>query len=224
MSRHESPSTGDRINELLAAAGELELPPGLAGQFESYLALLLRWNARLNLTAIRDQEQILSRHFFESILCARAIPRECKTLLDLGSGAGFPGIPIALCRPEIAVTLAESQAKKAAFLREAVRTLGLKTFVHGGRAEALETVFDCVAMRAVDQMGRAVIAGSRMVAPRGWLAVMTTGKELPDVQGAAGPEFEWLQIVSVPQSEDRRIALSQRTKGIVPRGTNSARD
>src|SRR5207342_666778 len=108
---------------------------GLAGQFQAYLELLLRWNARLNLTAIRDQEGILSRHFVESIACARAVPEEVATLLDFGSGAGFPGIPIALCRPEIVVTLAESKAKKAAFLQEALRTLALRANVRAKRAE-----------------------------------------------------------------------------------------
>ena len=77
------------------------------------------------LTAIRDEEGILTRHFVESIVCARALPAGIATLLDVGSGAGFPGIPIALCRSEIAVTLAESQGKKAAFLQEAVRVLGV---------------------------------------------------------------------------------------------------
>ena len=97
----------------------------VAGRFEDYLSLILRWNARVNLTAIRDEEGILQRHFVESIACARALPADITTLLDFGSGAGFPGIPIALCRPEISVTLAESQGKRAAFLHEAVRVLGI---------------------------------------------------------------------------------------------------
>ena len=116
MAEHAN-TQGARLNALLAAAGLAELDAGLSHQFETYLSLLLRWNARMNLTAIRDEEGILARHFVESIACARALPAGIGTLLDFGSGAGFPGIPIALCRPEIAVTLAESQGKKAAFLR-----------------------------------------------------------------------------------------------------------
>ena len=96
---------GVRLNALLAEAGLAPLDAVLAGRFEDYLSLLLRWNARVNLTAIRDEEGILRRHFVESIACARALPAGIATLLDFGSGAGFPGIPIALCRPEIAVTL-----------------------------------------------------------------------------------------------------------------------
>lgn len=221
MTTSDSPNPAQRLNELLAVAGEPELNPDLAGRFESYLALLLRWNARLNLTAVQDQEGILSRHFVESIMCARAIPKECRTLLDFGSGAGFPGIPIALCRPELSVTLAESQKKKAAFLREAVRTLGLKTFVHSARAEALETSFDCVALRAVDGMENAVTAGSRLVASAGWLALMTTRRDLPELQRTAGPVFEWSRTVNLPESRDRVIALGFRRVGIVPRGTNT---
>ena len=112
--------------------------PGRPVAFEDYLSLFVRWNARVNLTSIRDEEGILSRHFVESIACARALPAGISTLLDFGSGGGFPGIPIALCRPEIAVTLAESQGKKAAFLQEAVRVLGISAKVHAQRAETAD--------------------------------------------------------------------------------------
>ena len=167
-----------RLQELLA---EASLPPLSAGQttgFAAYLALLLRWNARVNLTAIRDEEGILTRHFIESIACAHALPASIQTLLDFGSGAGFPGIPIALCRPEIAVTLAESQGKKAAFLSEAVRSLGLSAKVHAARAEVLRTVFDCVILRAVDKMELAVQAAVFLVRAAGWLALLTTRADL----------------------------------------------
>ncbi len=113
-----------RLNALLAEAGQLPLDSAVAARFEDYLILLQRWNARTNLTAIRDEEDILRRHFIECIATAHALPFQAGTLLDFGAGAGFPGIPIALCCPEIHVTLAESQGKKTAFLREAVRTLG----------------------------------------------------------------------------------------------------
>ena len=96
---------------------------------------------------MRDEQGILSRHFVESIVVARELPQGIRTLLDFGSGAGLPGIPIALCRPEIAVTLAESQGKKAAFLQEAVRVLAISAMVHAGRAETLRPfsiVWSCV--------------------------------------------------------------------------------
>src|SRR5580704_7224389 len=99
----------------------LTRPPEILPQLSLYLDLLLKWNARTNLTAIRDPEEIVRRHFGESLFTAKHLPA-CRTLLDLGSGAGFPGIPIQLALPELKVTLAESQNKKAAFLQEAVRT------------------------------------------------------------------------------------------------------
>jgi 16S rRNA (guanine527-N7)-methyltransferase len=131
-------------------------------------------------------------------------------LLDFGSGGGFPGIPIALCRPEIAVTLAESQGKKAAFLQEAVRVLGISAKVHAERAELLGARFDGVTLRAVDKMVRAVEAAARLVVPGGWLALMTTQKDLNALQAAAGAEFTWSALVTLPSGEEREIALGRR--------------
>jgi len=181
-----------------------------ANRFATYLSLILRWNARVNLTAIRDEEGILRRHFVESIVCARSLPVGIATLLDFGSGAGFPGIPIALCRPEIAVTLAESQGKKAAFLCEVVRTLAISARVHSARAEVLRTVFDCVALRAVDKMDRAVKAAAQLVRAGGWLALMTTNADLAALQAAAGAEFCWQEPLPQPGGEDRVLALGRR--------------
>jgi 16S rRNA (guanine527-N7)-methyltransferase len=203
-------SAGLRLNALLAEAALAPLDGVLAGRFEDYLSLLLRWNARVNLTAIRDEEGILRRHFIESIACARALPAGIATLLDFGSGAGFPGIPIALCRPEIALTLAESQGKKAAFLSEAVRVLGVAATVHSGRAEALHKVFDCITLRAVDKMVLAVEAAVQLVRPGGWLALMTTGRELEALKAAAGTEFAWTPLALLPGGEDRLLALGER--------------
>jgi len=183
----------------------------VAARFDAYLELLMRWNARLNLTAIRDEQGILSRHFIESIACAREVPVGVATLLDFGSGAGFPGIPIALCRPEIAVTLAESQGKKAAFLQEVLRTLELPGQVFAGRAEGIGQAFDCVAMRAVDRMVDAVGAAAELVAREGWLVLMATGAELPQLQRGVRA-FRWLEPVKLPLSEDRVVALGRRAK------------
>ncbi len=203
-----SETIGERLNEKLAQAGLAALDPKQAGRFGEYSTLLLRWNARTNLTAIRDEDGVLSRHFVESIACARALPAGIATLLDFGSGAGFPGIPIALCRPEIAVLLAESQGKKAAFLREAVRTLGIGAAVHSGRAEVLTKRFDCVALRAVDRMPEAVQAAAALVNPGGWLALMTTETELDRLHAGAGAELEWLKPAALGGSKNGLLALA----------------
>jgi 16S rRNA (guanine527-N7)-methyltransferase len=201
-----------RLNDRLAKAGLDSLDEATAERFAQFCALLLRWNARMNLTAIRDEEGILSRHFVESIACARALPAGIATLLDFGSGAGFPGIPIALCRPEVAVTLAESQGKKAAFLREAVRTLGISAAIHSGRAEELNQRFDCVTLRAVDRMAEAVSSAVGLVANSGWLVVLTTDADLELVESAAGPRFHWVSPIELKGSETRVLALGQQGK------------
>jgi 16S rRNA (guanine527-N7)-methyltransferase len=198
------------LEALLTAAGLSPLDPETSARFADYLELLLRWNARLNLTAVREPAEILSRHFLESIACARNLPEGISTLLDLGSGAGFPGIPIALCRPDLAVTLAESQNKKSAFLQEAVRTLGLKTRVHAARAETLKESFDAVALRAVDRMRQAVQAASVLVRPSGWLLPMTTLAEQPLLETATGEGFQWQPSIPLPGSDQRILARARR--------------
>ena len=206
----EVPNPGTRLNALLAESAQPPLDPIQSQQFGALLSLFLRWNTRINLSSIRDEDSILKRHFVESIACARALPAGISTLLDFGSGAGFPGIPIALCRPEIAVTLAESQGKKAAYLREAARVLNLSVQVHAGRAEALTTRFDCVTLRAVDKMDRAVQAAAQLVRPGGWLALMTTTAALPALKSSAGVEFSWSATHLFPGNDERLLALGLR--------------
>jgi 16S rRNA (guanine527-N7)-methyltransferase len=206
----EGTNAAERLNTLLFQAGYAPLDLALASRFELYLSLILRWNARINLTAIRDENGILSRHFVESIAYARALPAGITTLLDFGSGAGFPGIPIALCRPEIAVTLAESKSKKAAFLQEAIRVLDITAKIHSERAELLQDPFDCVTLRAVDRMELAVQAASRLVRPGGWLALMTTRTDVSRLQDAAGSSYSWTKTDPLPGGEERLLALGKR--------------
>ena len=202
-----------RLNQLLVHGGLAPLDSVTGEHFAHYLALMVRWNARINLSSICNEDGILSRHFVESIACARALPSGISRLLDYGSGAGLPGIPIALCCPEIAVTLAESQGKKAAFLQEAVRTLGISATVHNGRAETLGRAFDCVTLRAVERMPQAVKAAARLVGPAGWLALMTTRGDLARLQAAAGVEFRWSDVTQLPDSEDRLLLFGTRKIG-----------
>jgi 16S rRNA (guanine527-N7)-methyltransferase len=206
---------GPRLNELLQKAGLEPLDDETAHKFETYLSLFVRWNKKLNLSSIRDEEGIISRHLIESIAVEQSLPSEIATLLDFGSGAGLPGIPIALCRPHIVVTLAESQVKKAAFLQEAVRVLGIPAKVHADRAETLtevrNQVFDCVVLRAVEKMPKAVTAAAKLVSPQGWLALMTTDASLAELQTAAGPQFNWKESVRLPGSESRILAIGQKT-------------
>jgi len=202
--------TRTRLQELLTSAGLTPLDEETARRFEDYISLFIRWNEHLNLSAIRGEEDILSRHIIESIEVATELPNGIRTLLDFGSGAGLPGIPIALCRPEIAVTLAESRNKKAAFLQEAVRVLGIDAKVFAGRAEALGGDFDCVILRAVDKMPKAVAAAAPLVAPAGWLALMTTTSELEGLKRAAGAEFSWPTMKLLTGGWHRVVAFGSR--------------
>lgn len=168
-----------RIGELLEEyfAGEVEAwkaglaaRPTLLPQLEVYLQLLARWNERTNLSAIRQPEEMVQRHFGESLLLAMRLEGK-GTALDLGSGAGFPGLPVQLWWPDLRVTLAESQGKKSTFLREVSRTLGLGTEVWSGRAETLvgKRTFGAVTMRAVDEPYKALRAASALSSGAVWV-------------------------------------------------------
>lgn len=201
-----------QIEEAVIKAGLEPISSEAAGQFARFADLLVRWNARMNLTAIRTPAEILQHHFLECIFCAQQLPGEAGTVLDFGSGAGFPGIPIAICRPEVRVTLAESQGKKAAFLREAMRTLGLRAEVFGGRVETMDggRRFDVVTMRAVDKMAEATRAASERVVAGGWLAVLATGSAEQVLTG-----FNMERRLAVPGARSRELQLWRH----VPRGT-----
>ncbi len=183
----------------------------------AYLDLLLRWNARTNLTAIREPAEIVRRHFGESLLLARLCPEQATTVLDLGSGAGFPGLPMQLAWPELNLTLAESQGKKAAFLREVVRALHLPTEVWANRAEDLSGArhFDVVAMRAVDRMQDAVALAGQL-APV--LLVLATVEDLQVWPLYVRSSFP------VPGSSTTVAALCEPQQVGVPRGTPKAND
>lgn len=212
-------STADRLNHLLTSAGSTPLTDHQSATFSAYLALLQRWNARTNLTAIRDEDSILSRHFLESILTARLLPENVSNLLDFGSGAGFPGLPIAILHPHLPVTLAESQHKKAAFLREAVRTLRLPSVtVHSARAETLPARFDSVTLRAVDNMQQAVPAAIDLLAPAGWLSILTTTRDTPAIEALAthssqphSVAISWQPPQPLPPGTDRILLQGQLT-------------
>lgn len=169
-----------RLAELLTPyLGTAAVPSALYTQLSTYLDLLLRWNARTNLTAIRDPEGIVCRHFGEGLFCGREINKRlpaAASVLDFGSGAGFPGLPIQLLLPEFRVTLAESQGKKAAFLREAVRTLGLSTEVWADRVEVMPSTrrFQVVTLRAVDHMEEALETARKRIEPGGFLVSFTS--------------------------------------------------
>jgi 16S rRNA (guanine527-N7)-methyltransferase len=203
--------TAAEIGAAVERAGLDPLTHEVAGRLQVFLELLQKWNARLNLTAIRDPEEILQRHFIECIFAARHLPAEIRTLLDFGSGGGFPGIPIALCRPEIQVTLGESQSKKSAFLRETVRSLGiLNAEVYNGRVEGLEGRFEGVTLRAVDKMQEACREAIHLVAPSGYLVLFLSDEAVKNTVSVFD-QFRWDAPILLPASQRRELLIGQKS-------------
>jgi 16S rRNA (guanine527-N7)-methyltransferase len=201
----------DEIRDLLEPY-IADIKGDIVGKLSDYLDLLMRWNARTNLTSVRDEREIVRRHFGESLFAAQHLGDPApRTLLDLGSGAGFPGLPIALCRPEIAVTLAESQGKKASFLREAVRTTGsTNAEVWAARAENLPEgrTFDVVTLRAVDNMEAALAAAASRTADR----IVLLAGEIPGMPEGFSVEEE----VRIPGSSRTSVVRARRSQSSEP--------
>lgn len=130
----------------------LTLPIGAEDKLEAYLALLAKWNRTYNLTAIHDREQMVTHHLLDSLAVLPHLGM-VGTLADVGSGAGLPGLTLAICRPDLHVTSIEPNQKKAAFQQQAKIELGLANVsIHCGRIEALEGTFDVAISRAFAEL------------------------------------------------------------------------
>jgi len=164
------PAVAAALEKGLAAMG---LDAALAPPLLTYLTLLNRWNGTYNLTAIRNPLEMVTRHLLDSLAMQPFL--EQGTLADLGTGPGLPGIPLAIARPRLQVTLVESNGKKARFMREAVRQLGLTNArVAESRAEALAEpgAYDNVTARAMDTLAGIIAVGGHLLRPGGKLLAM----------------------------------------------------
>ena len=187
-------------------------------QIQQYMDILLAWNEKINLTAIRDPLEILNRHFCECMYAAVAVPVEDGRLADVGSGGGFPGLPLKIIRPELQVILVESNIKKATFLAEVIRGLGLAdTRVVVSRYEELGeelAPLDFVCSRALGDFAPFLEwAHSEKVAAQ-QVVLWIGARDLPDIQKIR--TWEWREPIPVPHSL-RRILLVG-TKGTQPVG------
>ncbi len=153
----------------------LVLPVGASEKLMAYLELLAKWNKTYNLTAIRDPLQAVSHHLLDSLTASRELADRSGALADVGSGAGLPGIPIAIAEPGRRVTLNDANEKKAAFLRQAVIELGLpNAAVHVGRVEDWRPAagFAVVISRGFSSLVDFLAACRHLAAPSGVLAAM----------------------------------------------------
>jgi 16S rRNA (guanine527-N7)-methyltransferase len=156
----------------LAELGE-SLPGDAAARLLAYLALLAKWNRTFNLTAIRDPRQMISLHVLDSLAVRPHLP--AGPLADIGSGAGLPGIPLAIAEPDRHVTLNDANQKKSSFLRQAVIELGLRNAeVHHGRVESWQPAspFSCVIARGYAELARLVADTRHLLRPGGVIAAM----------------------------------------------------
>lgn len=174
-------------DDLDAGLAALGLAPALADPLARYLALMLRWNAAYNLTAIRDPREMVTKHLLDSLAMAPAVAG-LATLADLGTGPGLPGIPLAIATPGLRVTLVESNGKKARFMREALRQLDLANAeVAESRIEALDRPgqFAAITARALATLPQILALGGHLIAPDGVLLAMKGAR--PDDEIAALP-------------------------------------
>ena len=163
----------ERLQRGCAALG-VDLDAAAQERLLAYLELLAKWNRVHNLTAVRDPEQMVAQHLLDSLA---VLPRlaACNSLIDVGSGGGLPGIPLAIARPQMAVTLLDSSAKKTAFLRQAQLELGLDNLVVVcARVEAYqpETPFEVVISRAFADLSEFAALAAHLCAPNGVLLAM----------------------------------------------------
>jgi len=220
----------------------------------TYIDILLRWNARINLTAIRDPEDIVTRHFGESLFAAchlfplpapvspmsfvvrgvdstidahrkrkeapapqnvldenLFVSARSSTLADIGSGAGFPGLPIKLWAPHISLTLIESNHKKAAFLREITRALTLTDVnIKTARAETLTaSTYDVVTLRAVERFESILPTAAALVPPAGRLAILIGVSQNRQARLSL-PAFMWSEPVPIPNSRTRVLLVGNQ--------------
>jgi 16S rRNA (guanine527-N7)-methyltransferase len=226
-----------------AKAGEepAALPAAQLQSISTYIDLLLHWNARINLTAIRNEEEIVTRHFGESLFAASHLfprvssafsaPSAVKGLdvdvdvdvaearrptaeprvADLGSGAGFPGVPIKLWAPKISLTLIESNQKKATFLREIARALTLTNVnIQNVRAETLPlSTFDVVTLRAVERLPKVLPTAASLLTPSGRLALLIASNQL-DAARSHLPNLSWDRPIPSPQSQSRLLLIGHQ--------------
>jgi 16S rRNA (guanine527-N7)-methyltransferase len=209
------PPSSDTIRRALSEF-KVAVTDAQIAQIQQYMSLLLKWNDAMNLTAIRDPLEILYRHFCESMFGATLIPVGFGRLADVGSGGGFPGLPLKIVCPEVEVCLIDSNVKKATFLAEVVRELALpEARVLVSRYEELDeeiTPLDVVCSRAVGEFAHFLKwAASEKIGAR-TVMLWIGGRDLDEAR--TSKDWYWNEPVAIPQSLRRFILVGRRTEEV----------
>lgn len=194
-----------------AARLALDLAPATVEHLLDYIDLLVRWNRAYNLSAVREPPAMVTRHLLDSLAIAPWV--QGTSLADVGSGAGLPGLPLAIIAPERQILLIDANGKKARFLRAAIRDLGLRNArVAESRVEDVRETFDCVTARAFATLADMLAGGGQLLGPSGrWLAMK--GRFPQDEIDAvpAGFRIEAVHALEVPGLDaERHLVVIQR--------------
>lgn len=214
-----------------AAKANVFLPSELADQLLAYYDLLARWNQKINLTALTNADEAIDRLLLEPVIAVRHLPDGVSALrhMDVGSGGGSPAIPMKLAVPGMRLTMVEVKARKAAFLREAVRRLELSdTTVETSRYEELLArpelleSFDAVGVRAV-RIETRVLSTLQAFLRVGGTILLFRGPSGPDLPDTVVPPLHWAGTYSLVEALQSRVTLLTK-RGVgpaanVPRGT-----
>ena len=179
-----------------------------------YVALLKKWNSTYNLTALRDEHKMISHHILDSLSLLDYI-KEAKTLMDVGSGGGMPGIPTAICRPDLQITLLDSNTKKTTFLQQVVIELGLSNVtVASGRVEAMhDKNVDVVTSRAFAELADFISLTKHLLNENGYWAAMKGVYPYEELEHVpASVVVEKVEKIEIPMLQGERHMVIMRPK------------
>ena len=214
------------LKENLAAEG-FACPDELAAQFDKYAQLLVEWNEKMNLTAITEEREVAEKHFADSLLPMELIPQNARCI-DVGTGAGFPGIPLMIMRPDITVTLLDSLNKRLIFLDEVIRALGLEKSAKtlhmrsedAGRAAAHRDAYDVALSRAVAN-ARVLAEWTAPFVKKGGVSIMYKGaaakEELDAAQNAMNKLCLGARLIEYPCAWGERYVIAAKKLAPTPK-------
>lgn len=190
----------------------IQLDESRLSAISKYIDILTKWNARMNLTAIREPQEMVQRHFGESFFAANYLlaQKPVSSAIDLGSGAGFPGVPLAILAPEVQVTLIEAHQKKATFLRELISQLGIRNGkVFADRGERYGQEADLLTMRAVENFSQVLSLAVQLAIPGGRVGLMIGASQIEEVKSVE-KLVDWNEPISMPGGHSRILLAGTR--------------